>query len=91
MQGTGLCYTCGPASSAGTRSICCTRNGTGHCTDYNSATCCPSGYVCQHGSCVQVCAQAFQPCTTDSDCCGNLVCGQQAVTSPAGQVCLPPK
>jgi len=37
---TGLCYTCGPASSGGTQPICCPENPDGTCTSYSSATCC---------------------------------------------------
>jgi hypothetical protein len=90
MDGTGLCYTCGPASTAGTRSICCTRDRTGHCSEYGGATCCGSGYVCQDGNCRQVCAGANQPCAEDSDCCGELICGGAAVSS-GGMVCIPAK
>jgi hypothetical protein len=54
-HGVGLCYTCGPASPGGTKTICCSENSGGHqgqCTSYSNATCCTSGQVCQNGECV---------------------------------------
>jgi hypothetical protein len=51
-HGTGLCYSCGPASPGGTQPICCPQNPDGTCTSYSSATCCSHGQVCQGGTCV---------------------------------------
>jgi hypothetical protein len=47
----GLCYTCGPASSAGTQPICCPENPNGTCTSYSSATCCGQFEFCFQGVC----------------------------------------
>ena len=51
-HGKGLCYTCGPASSGGTKGICCSTNPNGTCTSYSSATCCSGSATCQNGTCV---------------------------------------
>jgi hypothetical protein len=67
-HGTGLCYTCGPASPGGTQPICCPENGSGQCTSYSSATCCSGGRVCQNGGC---CLPINGRCNVDSDCCSS--------------------
>ena len=69
-HGKGLCYTCGPASAGGTKSICCP-GGSGHCTSYSSATCCAGSQTCCGGTCTS--------CPTGGVCSGSsCVC-------PAGQ------
>ena len=54
----GLCYTCGPASSAGTQPICCSENPDGTCTSYSTATCCGQSEFCSQGVCVEGCFTA---------------------------------
>src|SRR5947209_1192290 len=62
----GLCYTCGPASSGGTKPICCPENGSGQCTSYSTATCCGSSATCLGGSC----------------CANANVCGSTCLATP---------
>lgn len=98
-QHMGLCYSCGPASAAGTQPICCSQNSSGHCTSYSSATCCTSGLTCQNGQCVTAgcptdctklsngtCARL---CNTAADCtCGSHFCGSELNGGVlAGAVC----
>jgi hypothetical protein len=73
-HGTGLCYTCGPASPGGNQPICCPENPDGTCTSYSSATCCTSGKVCQKNQCVDMCRDGIKDGQeTDVDC-GGPVC-----------------
>jgi hypothetical protein len=70
-HGTGLCYTCGPASPSGTQPMCCSKNTGGTCTSYRGATCCPSGSVCSGGQCINMCTDGIQDGQeTDTDCGG---------------------
>lgn len=92
-RGTGLCYTCGPASTGGgvsPSSICCTRNSSNYCTSYSGsggATCCSSSQTCTNGTCTAVCTTAYQgPCTSSSQCCqptkGTAICSNYADQQP---------
>ena len=71
-HGTGLCYTCGPASPGGTKPICCPKNPDGTCSSYSSATCCSSGQTCTNGTCVSNCTANGGGCLQDSDCCSGV-------------------
>jgi hypothetical protein len=87
-HGRGLCYTCGPASAGGTKSICCPRNGRGLCTSYSTATCCTAPQTCGGGGTPGVCGCTPTTCPTGvcgpiSNGCGgtvNCICG-------TGQIC----
>ena len=87
-HGTGLCYTCGPASPGGTQPICCPQNPDGTCTSYSSATCCGSGQTCTNGTCVATNCDVLsngtraQPCTDSSQCNGNF-CDEEGNGSTA--------
>jgi hypothetical protein len=93
-HGTGLCFTCGPASPGGTQPICCPQNSDGTCTSYSSATCCSDGQVCQDGMCVTPTTTTTPPpcqgvngsCVNTSDCCTGLFCEDQTSTCVT---CLP--
>ena len=50
-HGTGLCYSCGPASLGGSQPICCQENPDGTCSSYSGTTCCGSSATCLNGSC----------------------------------------
>ncbi|HJT59484.1 MAG TPA: hypothetical protein VJ761_23450 [Ktedonobacteraceae bacterium] len=80
---TGLCYSCGPASPGGTKPICCTKNGSGFCTSYSSATCCSGGQVCQNGTCVTPCTPDGGFCHQDSECCSGT-CDAYSATCVSG-------
>lgn len=90
-HGKGLCYTCGPASSGGTKAICCPENPNGTCTSYSSSTCCPTGQICQNGTCVTMNTFSWTcscndgstqtPCLTTS--CPDL----STIQAVCGQVC----
>ncbi len=85
-HGTGLCSTCGPASPGGglpPQSICCSRNPSGFCSSYSSATCCGSNQTCQNGQCVATCVGQGGTCTEQIACCTGLFC--------EGGVCVKPK
>jgi hypothetical protein len=88
----GLCYTCGPASSGGTRSICCPKNSSGYCSSYSSATCCDSGKTCLSGSCcatANVCGSTClaTPCKTSQCQMCDPTMGT-CVGCPSSQTCL---
>jgi hypothetical protein len=54
-HGTGLCYTCGPASPGGgvaPAAICCTHTSSGYCASYSGAACCSPSQTCSNGTCV---------------------------------------
>jgi hypothetical protein len=54
-HGTGLCYSCGPASPAGTQQICCSQNADGTCSSYSGASCCTLYQFCFQGVCEESC------------------------------------
>ncbi len=71
----GLCYSCGPASPAGTQTICCSENSSGQCTSYSSATCCSGVQTCQNGGCCTpdgANSGQTNACTQNSDCCSGF-------------------
>ncbi len=85
-HGTGLCYTCGPASPGGSQAICCPQNADGTCTSYSSATCCGSGQTCTNGTCVATCSGVIlsngtcaQPCSPNGTC-SCTGCGEDLET-----------
>ena len=90
-HGTGLCYSCGPASPGSTQPICCPTNPNGTCTSYSSATCCGSGQTCTNGTCVAACAAGLvglsngtcaMPCSSElSSCCDSGFCSVDAGTN----------
>lgn len=68
-KGKGLYSTCGADPS----SICCTKNGSGYCTSYASASCgCPSPQRCLNNTC-QTCipSDGMSTCTMTEECCGD--------------------
>jgi hypothetical protein len=75
-HGKGLCYTCGPASTGGTKSICCPKNGAGQCSSYSVATCCTSGQTCSGDQCI--CGEGCFSITTTE---GGSICVCRAGTS----------
>jgi hypothetical protein len=87
-HGKGLCYTCGPASTGGAKSICCARNGSGVCTSYGAATCCTAPQTCGGGGTAGVCGCTPKTCPTgvcgqiSNGCGGTLNC-----TCGTGQIC----
>jgi hypothetical protein len=88
----GLCYSCGPASSGGTKPICCTKNGSGYCTSYSSTTCCGSGTTCLGGSCcanANVCGSTClaAPCAASQCLTCNPTSGTCVSTCSNGQTC----
>jgi hypothetical protein len=68
-RGTGLCYTCGPASTGG--GTPCGPTSGGYYTSYSSTTCCSgSTPACSNGTCAAPCVQnGQQPPGADKNCC----------------------
>ncbi len=89
----GLCYTCGPASAGGTKSICCPKNASGSCTSYSSATCCGSSATCLGGSCcanANVCGSTClaAPCAASQCLQCDATTGTCVSSCASGQTCL---
>ena len=88
---TGLCYSCGSNTPAS--SICCTRNSSGFCSSYSPTLpcACPSGQVCQNGTCVPVCPPlpaCNDTCPCDASQCQTCQGGTCVSRCGSGQVCL---
>jgi hypothetical protein len=75
-HGTGLCYSAGPRSTGGSKSICCPADANGQCTSYSGATSCGSGQTCTHGTCVSTCSgKTLLNGTCAQSCSGSCSCG----------------
>lgn len=73
----GLCYTCGPNSSGGTKPICCPKNASGSCASYDSADCCGQFQNCCNGKCCTLatcCKDATPNYCCLGDCCSGTCC-----------------
>src|SRR5437762_2214683 len=56
QSGTGLCYSLGPKSSGGSKSVCCLADSNGQCSSSSGVTSCSSSQTCKHGICVSTCS-----------------------------------
>ena len=76
-NGTGLCYSAGPRSTGGSKSICCPSDANGQCTSYSGATSCGSGQTCKHGTCVSTCSggTTLLNGTCAQSCSSSCSCG----------------
>ena len=75
-NGTGLCYSLGPRSSGGSKSICCPSDANGQCTSYTQTSSCGSGQTCHHGTCVSTCSGTkLLNGTCAQSCSGGCSCG----------------
>src|SRR5579859_3530862 len=78
-NGKGLCYSAGPRSTGGSKSICCPADSNGQCTSYSSATSCGSGQTCTQGTCVSTCSgTTLLNGTCAQTCSGSPSCGSCA-------------
>jgi hypothetical protein len=75
-NGTGLCYSLGPRSTGGSKSICCLSDSNGQCTS-SSVTSCSSSQTCHHGTCVSTCSggTTLLNGTCAQSCSGSCSCG----------------
>lgn len=89
---TGLCYSCGPASPGGSKTICCPKNANGTCTSYSSATCCTSGQQCVGGTCVTPTTTTTAPptTTTTTTTAAPPMCSSGGDGCNPGATCAPP-
>jgi len=88
-KGRGLCYTCGPKSTGGTKSICCTRTAAGTCSTYSGASCCTTTAAnatatCVNGICGTTCNAGYKDC--NGSCIPNTLCCNGAC--PGGYDCV---
>lgn len=87
-KGEGLCKTCGAATAA--TDICCSRNSSGVCPDYATATChCTGGQTCQGGTCVtpRIVFECFCQSGGGGGFCQPLTCTPDNVTAFCGSMC----
>src|SRR5712691_1945161 len=76
-NGTGLCYSLGPKSSGGSKSVCCLADSNGQCSSSSGVTSCSSGHTCKHGTCVSTCSggTTLLNGTCAQSCSGSCSCG----------------
>jgi hypothetical protein len=89
-HGTGLCYSLGPRSTGGSKSVCCPSDANGHCTSYTQTSSCGSGQTCTHGTCVSTysgttllngtCAQSCSGGCSCGTCASDLVTSSYCTT-----------
>ena len=76
QSGTGLCYSLGPRSAGGSKTICCPTDANGQCSSYTQTSSCSSGQTCTGGTCVSSCSGTrLLNGTCAQSCSGGCSCG----------------